>query len=172
VYDNEEHAQMIQFEFLQTGLQSDESCIYLVENKERIKKIRNLMKKFGINVRYHEKMNRLKIYQIPQLEKDPEGIFPCFKKFGDKILSESNGPYRIVGRIIHDVSTEIGMSVQLVIEKNVHAVFDKLDSSIMCHYDAKMLSEENHDTMINKLCSSHHQIIDIREGNVSRRNLS
>jgi hypothetical protein len=171
VYDNEEHAQIVQFEFLQIGLRNNESCIYLAESKDKIKKTRNSMKKFGIDVKYYEDLNRLKIYQIPEIERDPDGIWACFKKFSEKILTESSGPYRIVGRIIHDISTDVGMSVQLVIEKNVHAIFDRLNASIMCHYDATNLSEESRSTMIETLCSSHHLIINIKESNISARDL-
>jgi len=163
VYDDTERAQKIEFEFIKIGLLNDEYCIFLVDHNSQIRLVKNKMKQYGIDVTHYESKNQLRICQIPQIEKDPDGIWIGFKKFGEKILGESTLPYRIVGRIISNISNEVGMNIQMVIEKNVHAVFDKLNASIMCHYDVREMSEKSCTDVINKLCNFHHIIIDIRD---------
>ena len=171
VYDDTARAEKVEFEFINLGLLNGESCIFLVDHEKKIKSAKNRMKQDGIDVKFYESKNLLHIYQIPQLDKDPDGILRGFKKFSEKIFSESTGPYRIVGRIISNINNEFGMSVQIVIEKNTHAVFDELDGSVLCFYDVREISETNRNNVIDKLCKSHHMIIDIRDNKVTTRYL-
>jgi hypothetical protein len=171
VYDDTARAEKVEFEFIKLGLLNDESCIFLLDHEKKIKSAKNRMKQDGIDVKFYESKNLLHIYQIPQLDKDPDGILRGFKKFSEKIFSESTGPYRIVGRIISNISNEFGMSVQIVIEKNTHAVFDELDGSVLCVYDIREISETNRNNVIDKLCKSHHMIIDIRDNKETARYL-
>lgn len=172
VYDDSVQAEKVEFEFIKLGLLDDESCIFLVDNDKKIKSTKKRMKQYGIDVKLYESKNLLKIYQIPQLDKDPDGILIGFKKFTEKIFRESTGPYRIVGRIISNISNEIGMSVQIVIERNTHAVFDELDSTVLCLYNVSEIPEINCNNAIDKLCKHHHMIIDIRDNRESIRHLS
>jgi len=171
VYDDTACAEKIEFEFIKLGLLNGESCIFLVDHEKKIKPTKNRMKQDGIDVKFYESKNLLHIYQTPHLDEDPDGILGGFKKFIEKIFSESTGPYRIVGRIISNISNEFGMSVQMVIEKNTHAVFDELDGSVLCFYDVREISETNRNNVIDKLCKSHHMIIDIRDNKETVRYL-
>ncbi len=171
VYDEIVRAEKVEFEFIKLGLLNGESCIFLVDHGKKIKPTKNRMKQDKIDVKFYESKNILHIYQIPQLDKDPDGILEGFKKFTKKIFSESNGPYRIVGRIISNISNEVGMSVRMVIEKNTHAIFDELNGIILCLYDIREISETNHNIVIDKLCKSHHMIIDIRDNKETVRYL-
>jgi hypothetical protein len=172
VYDDADRAQKIEFEFIKIGLLNEEYCVFLVDHYSQIKLVKNKMNQNGIDVTHYENKNQLSICQIPQIEKDPDGIWAGFKKFGEKILSESTFQYRIVGRIISNVSNEVGMNVQIVIEKNVHAVFEELNASIMCHYDVREIPEKNCTDTINKLCCFHHTVIDIRDNKETVSHLS
>ena len=171
VHNDTRQAKKIQFEFIKNGLVKNESCIFLIDHDKKIKHVKNEMKENGIDVKYYESKNRLRIYQIPQFDKDSDGIWLGFKKWSDKILGESIAPFRIVGRIISDTSNEVSMSVQMVIEKNIHAVFDGLDASVLCHYDTREFPEKNCINVIANLCKSHHLIIEIDGNNESVRHL-
>lgn len=171
VYDDAVRAEKVEFEFIKLGLLNGQSCIFLVAHGKKIKPTKKRMKRDGIDVKFYENKNLLHIYQTPQLDKDPDGILGGFEKFCKKIFSESIGPYRIVGRIISNISNEVGMSVQMVIEKNTHAVFDELDSIVLCLYDVSEISETNRNDVIDKLCKSHHMIIDIRDNKETVRYL-
>jgi len=171
VYDDAVRAEKVEFEFIKLGLLNDESCIFLVDHGKKIRPTKKRMKQDGIDVKFYENKNLLHIYQIPQLDKDPDGILAGFKKFYKKIFGESIGPYRIVGRIISNISNEVGMSVQMVMEKNNHAVFDELNSIVLCLYDVSEISETNRNDVIDKLCKSHHMIIDIRDNKETVRYL-
>ncbi len=171
VHNDTSRAKKIQFEFIKNGLIKNESCIFLIDHDKKIKHVKNEMKENGINVKYYESKNRLRIYQIPQFDKDSDGIWLGFKKFSDKILGESIAPFRIVGRIISDTSNEVSMSVQMVIEKNIHAVFDELDASVLCHYNTREFPEKNCVNVIANLCKFHHLIIEIDGNKESVRHL-
>jgi hypothetical protein len=164
-------AEEVEFAFIELGLLDGESCIFLVDHDKKIKSTKKRMKIYGIDVKLYESKNLLKIHQIPQLEKDPDGILAGFKKFTEKIFNESTGPHRIVGRIISNISIEVGMSVQMVIERNTHAIFDELDSTVLCLYDANEIPEISRNNVIDKLCKHHHMIIDIRDNRESIRHI-
>jgi len=148
---------IIAFRFLENGLMKGESGLYLTnEDPQRV--IDGMMKS-DTDMQVYVKNKSLKILQLPKFDEDPDGILLGIEKFIQKTLSELKPPYRIVGRIISDISTELGMSVELALERYVHARFDSIDGSILCTYDYNEIPKKDRLQWMDKLIKTHHAVI-------------
>ncbi len=148
---------MIELRFLENGLVKDESGIYLTSKDPQ--RIMDTMVKFNMNFQPHLKNKSLQILELPKFDEDPDGILLGIEKFMKKMLSELKPPYRIVGRIISDISTELGMSVELALERYLHARFDSLDGSFLCTYDYYEVPEKDRLKWLDSLIKNHHAVI-------------
>lgn len=156
VYDDQIEGKLIQFRFLRNGLKVGESCFYLTHQEPEI--IEKEMSKSGMmDAAEWVKRGMLHIHQIPDISQDKEGMLEGCQKIL-KMIQEYKAPYRIVGRAISDVSTEMAMETEYVLEKVFHAKFEKIDGSFLCHYDWSQIGG-NRLRWIEKLSRTHHAII-------------
>ena len=117
LYDDEEYAQRIEFEFLKKGLMTGDSCIYATEMDPGLVILK--MINSGIPVRYFLKKN-LQVYQIPRLIDETEIMIKYARKLFKKILESASPPYRIVARIVADIGTPEGILAEMKLE-GMHA---------------------------------------------------
>lgn len=103
------------------------------------------------------KSGLLHIYSIPDISQDRRGMLEGCEKIL-KIVQGFKPPYRIVGRAISDVSTDMSMEVQYVLEKVFHSKFESMDGSVLCYYDWSQIGG-NRIRWIEKLSRTHHAII-------------
>ena len=156
VYEDQIEGKLIQFKFLKNGLVKGESCFYFTHEEPRA--IEREMTQSGIiDAVEWIKKGLLHIYQISDISQDKDGMLEGCQKIL-KMVQKYKGPYRIVGRAISDVSTEMSMEVQYVLEKVFHSKFEKVDGSFLCHYDWSQIGG-NRLRWIEKLSRTHHAIM-------------
>ena len=145
-----------QFQFLENGLLKGEYCIYLThENPDKIK---NKMQEFGIDVdRFIH--NNLHIHRVPNLLKHPDGALMGFRIFFDVIMPNPKPKFRLVGRAIHDITTQEGWNAEIEIEQFVHSAFDLADGMILCCYEHKNLGRSKTMSRIVHLLGCHSGVI-------------
>ena len=160
---------MIELRFLENGLMKGESGIYLTSKDPE--RIIDMMVEFNMDIWPYLKNKSLQILQLPKFDEDPDGILLGIEKFMQKMLSELKPPYRIVGRIISDVSTELGMSVELTLERYLHARFDSLDGSFLCTYHYCEVPEKSRLKWMDSLMKNHHAVIYANGPNKARATL-
>lgn len=156
IYEDQIEGKLIQFKFLKNGLYAGESCFYMTHEDPHV--IEKEMRESGvIDVSTYLKKDLLHIHQVPDISQDKDGMLDgCQKMLKD--IQEYQAPYRIVGRAISDVSTEMSMEVQYVLEKAFHSRFEGLDGSVLCYYDWSQMGG-NRLRWIEKLSRTHHAII-------------
>lgn len=131
-----------QFQFINNGLLKNQYCVFLThENPNKIKK---QMQKFGIDTDKFVENGLLHIHKIPNLLKHPDGSLAGFQEFFNHIMPNPRPRFRLVGRVIKDMSTEIGRKAEMEIEQFVHS-FEKINGMILCCYEYEKLG--NHKTM-------------------------
>ena len=156
VYEDQIEGKLIQFRFLRNGLKIGENCFYLTHQDPHT--IEKEMRESGmVDVSYFLKKDLLHIYQIPDISQDKDGMFGACQKIL-KMISEHQAPYRIVGRALSDVSTEMSMEVQHILEKYFHSKFDSIDGSVLCPYDWSQMGG-NRLRWIERLSRTHHAVI-------------
>ena len=156
VYDDQMEGKMIQFRFLRNGLRLGESCFYLTHQEPQVVE-REMTKSGMIDAAQWVKKGLLHIYSIPDISQEKEGMLEGCEKVL-KMIQKFKPPYRIVGRAIADVSTEMSMEVEYVLEKVFHSKFERIDGSFLCHYDWSQIGG-NRLRWVEKLSRTHHAII-------------
>ncbi len=155
-YDESEYARFIEFRFLKNGLANGEQCVYATE--EDSGSIVLKMLRYGIPLEYFER-KKLRVYQIHNGCGNHDEIMRSCKKDIGMILSDLQPPFRIVSRIVADVSTITGMSVELELERETHNLFDNLGGSVMCPYDLSKIEASRHNEWLAELRENHHEVI-------------
>jgi hypothetical protein len=155
-YDEPEYARLIEFRFLKNGLVKGEQCVHATEEDSGCIVLKMLS--FGIPLEYFER-KQLRIYQIHHTCGDPDEIMKNCKKDSETILSGLQPPFRIVARIVPDVSTITGISTELEFERVVHNCFDDLGGSVMCPYDLSKMETSRRKEWLTELRENHHEVI-------------
>ncbi len=156
LYDDEDYAHQIEFEFLKKGLMTGDSCIYATEMDPGLVMLKMINR--GIPVRQFLKKN-LHVYQIPRLTDETETMIKYARKLLKKILSSASPPYRIVARIIADIGTPEGILAEMKIEREFHSDFSTFDGCVVCPYDISKLQLHRESKWIKYLFETHHATI-------------
>lgn len=156
VYDDKTEGRLIQFRFLRNGLKLGENCFYLTHQDPQF--IEREMAASGmIDAVQWIKRGLLHIYRLPDLSQDKEGMLEASRKIL-RMIQGHKPPYRIVGRAISDISTDMSMEVQYLLEKVLHPRFEEVEGSFLCYYDWQEIGG-NRLRWIEKLSRTHHAII-------------
>lgn len=147
---------MIDFRFLRNGLSLDEDCIYATE--EDSGSIVLKMLNYGFSLKYFQ-TGRLKVYQIQRGGVGREEIMDNCKRDLDRILSNVRVPFRIVSRLVADVSTTDAISVELELERLTHKKFEDFGGSLICPYDLSKIESSEKKQWIKELIENHHTVI-------------
>lgn len=155
-YEEPEYARIIEFRFIRNGLAMGEQCIYATGEDSGSIVLKMLT--YGIPLRYFQ-TGRLKVYQIHNTCGSTENIIENSKKMIGKIMDGIIAPFRIVSKIVPDVSTIEGMSAELELERAVHRKFNDFRGSLICPYDVSKIESSQRKKWLEALRATHHSII-------------
>ena len=155
-YEDPEYARLIEFLFLKHGLESHEDCIYATDEDSGMIVLRLL--RYGIPLDAFLS-KKIQVFQLRPISGKPDQMLTECKKEVTRILSGIRRPFRMVSRIVSDVTTIDGMSVELDLERCVHECFDDFGGTLMCPYDISMIEKTKKLEWVNALYSTHHAVI-------------
>jgi len=155
-YEEPEYARLIEFRFLKNGLARGEQCVYATE--EDSGQIILKMLSYGMPLECFER-KKLRVYQMHHGCGGRDEIMKSCKKNLAELLSGLQSPFRIVSRIVPDVSTLTGISVELDLERQTHHCFEDLGGSIMCPYDLSRIETSRRKEWLAGLRENHHEVI-------------
>ena len=155
-YDDPEYARLIEFRFIKNGLLKGEQCIYATEEDSGsiVLKLLN----YGITLPYFQS-RKLRVMQMRERCGDHDEILRKCKKDIEEMRQGLVPPFRIVSRIVPNVSTLDGISVELELEKMVHRHFDDFCGSLMCPYDISGIEKTKRKQWLEELRLTHHVCI-------------
>ena len=160
LYEDTAYARMIEFRFIKNGLANGENCLYVTHEDSGSIVLKFLS--YGIPLQYFQS-GKLKIIQIQETCGNVLQMLDKSKKDIELILGSLIPPYRIVGRIVSNISTVEGMTVQSDLERNTHSCFDGHRGSIMCTYDMSKIERTKRKTWMEQLYQTHHAVIHVTE---------
>jgi hypothetical protein len=155
-YEDPEYARLIEFRFLKNGLDLGEQCVYATEQDSGSIVLKMLT--YGIPLKYFQD-GRIRVYQIQRACGGTKEIMANCKKEIAVILSNLASPFRIVSRIVHDVSTRNGMAVELELERSTHGSFELFGGSLICPYDVSKMESSKKRQWMEELRENHHAVI-------------
>lgn len=155
-YEDQEYARMIEFRFMRNGLAMGEQCVYAMEGDSGTIVLKML--NYGIPMKYFQ-TGKLKVYQIQSILGGPKEIMKNCRRDIAIIISNLNQPFRMVSRIVPDVSTRAGMSVELELERSVHRYFEDFGGSLICPYYVSKMESSRKRQWMEDLRANHHTII-------------
>ncbi len=155
-YEELEYARLIEFRFLKNGLVKGEQCVYATENDSGSIVLKML--RYGIPLEYFER-KKLRVYQMHNGFTNRNEIIENARKNIEMILSGLQPPFRIVSRIVPDVSTLTGISVEMELERETHDHFDDFGGSVMCPYDLSKIEPSLRKEWLAQLRENHHEVI-------------
>ncbi len=155
-YEDPGYARLIEFRFLKNGLLNGETCVYATEDDSGLIVIKMLT--YGIPLEYFQS-RRMQVYQIRNSCGDREEIMKSCRRDLKMILGDLIPPFRLVSRIVPDVSTMEGILVELELEHEVHHKFHDFGGFLMCPYDISKIEYTKRKQWIKQLYASHHDII-------------
>jgi hypothetical protein len=156
LYEDSEYARLIEFRFLKNGLDRGQQCLYVTSEDSGIILLKLLT--YGIPLE-HFKSGRMRVLQLHYFQGDYVAMMSHYKKEMLKVSGYLHGPFWIVGRIVPEIGTISGMSIELEFEREIHKVLEDLDGSIMCTYDIRKLEQTMKRKWLLGIFSTHHDII-------------
>jgi hypothetical protein len=156
LYDDPEYARLIEFRFIKNGLAIGEQCVYATEEDSGSIVLKFL--NYGIPLQYFI-TRKLRVIQIQETCGDRDEILKKSKKDLENILYGLIPPFRIVSRIVPNVGTLDGISVEIELEKSTHSHFDDFCGSLICPYDISKIEPTKRRQWLEELRVSHHVTI-------------
>ncbi len=156
LYEDPAYARLIEFRFIKNGLVGGETCVYVTreDSGSIVLKLLN----YGIPLQYLQS-GKLRVIQVHEACGTGDAILEKSKKDLEEILNGLIPPYRLVGRIVPNISTIDGISVQLDLEKKTHSCFEDFRGSVMCIYDISTIEKTRRKRWIENLRQTHHTVI-------------
>lgn len=162
LYEDPEYAKIVIFRFIKNGLANGEQCIYITDEDSGSIVIKMLT--YGISL-HHLQSNMVRVLQIGNRYGNRQEIISSCEK--DIVVATMNlrKPFRVVSRIVPNVNTEVGISVEMEFEKHAHKEFNEFGGSIMCPYDISKIERSKKKQWLEELYENHHAVIYVpREG--------
>ncbi len=160
LYEDPAYARLIEFRFIKNGLTEGETCIYVTHEDSGSIVLKFLH--YGIPLHYFQSQ-KMRVIQMHDTCSNGQSILEKAKTEVASILDRIIPPYRIVGRIVPNVSTLDGITAQLEIEKQSHSCFEDFRGSIMCTYDVSQIEKTRRKTWLAELRQTHHTVIHATE---------
>ena len=158
LYDNEELGNLVKYRYIENGLKKGEHCIILTHGK--IESVEKELASCDINVEDFKKKKILHIKQIENLiGKDGDELILGFNEILRETTAGLKPPYRVMGRVIPNVSTKKGIITELKLERLFHSTFHNHDCSFLCPYAVNDIEESNRSTWLSELLANHHKLI-------------
>lgn len=155
-YEDAGYARLIEFRFIKNGLLSGQQCVYATDEDSGSIVLKFLS--YGIPLSYFLS-KQLRVFQIPETLGDHDEIYKKCKKELERIFEGLLPPFRIVSRIVSNVNTLDGISVEMELEKSTHQHFDDFCGSLICPYDVSKIEPTKKKKWIEELRENHHVLI-------------
>ena len=156
LYEDPQYARIIEFVFIKRGLERGEECIYATPDDTGSTVL--MLQRYGIPLDAFL-AKKIRVFQIkPSSGTHDEIVLNCKQEI-QRILADVKIPFRSVLRIVTDVSTVNGISVEIEMEKLAQDCFEELGGTIMCPYDISEIEKTKKNAWIKSLYSNHHTII-------------
>ncbi len=156
-YEEPEWAKIVEFRFIQNGLEKGEHCIYAMEEDPQF--IETQMADYGIDIKKYKEKNLLHVYQNPSSYDYYKDGFEGAQKFWKKIMADAQPPLRVVARITREINNKDVLESQIILENQFNSVFNSIKGSWMCPYDVNKIESENLAKWIKKLIKTHDSAI-------------
>lgn len=156
LYEDLEYAKMIMFRFIKNGLVKGETCVYATEEDSGSVVVQMLS--YGILLQYFQS-KQLQVLQLENRSGNKDEILESCRRDITILQMTLKAPFRIVSRIVPNVSTMEGISAELEIEKNTQNQFDALGGSVMCPYDISKIERKGRKQWLDSLRENHHAVI-------------
>ncbi len=156
LYEDPQYARLIEFIFIKRGLERGEDCIYATSDDSGSTVL--MLQRYGIPLDAFLS-KKIRVFQIkPSSGTHDEMVINCKQEI-QRILLDVKTPFRAVTRIVPDVSTVNGMSVEMEMERLAQDCFKELGGTVMCPYDLSEIEKTKKLEWVKSLYSSHHTII-------------
>lgn len=155
-YEDPEYARLVEFRFLRNGLDLGEHCVYATAQDSGSIVLKML--EYGIPLKYFLD-GRIRVYQTHRVCGGEREMMDNCKKDLALITSNLKSPFRIVTRIVHDISTITGMSIELELERSIHQNFKSFGGSLICPYGVQDIESEKRKYWLKELYANHHAVI-------------
>lgn len=156
LYEDPAYARLIEFRFIKNGLADNETCVYVTHEDSGSIVLKFL--NYGIPLHYFQS-GKLRVIQMHKICSNGKDMLEKSKKDIESILESLLPPYRIVGRIIPDVSTIDGITIQMELERQTHSCFEDFRGSVMCTYDISKIEKTKRKAWLAELRQTHHTVI-------------
>lgn len=131
-YGEREYGRMIEFRFINNGLLKGQHCFYLTHGNASF--IEKEMSDSGIDVEIFKRNGLLHVFHIDVPTREPEEALASAQKIWDRIIANSEPPFRGVGRIIPKLDTDELLSLELRLEHFWQEALKKTRCSWVCPY--------------------------------------
>ena len=166
LHEEPEYGRMIEYYFLNSGLEKGEKSVYVVLEKESVSAIEKEMVDFGIDVAKYRSTNLLHISQVPDPLDHPNGVVAGIQAAFQKSLADMQPPYRVTDRLfptpINRLESSIASNI-LDAERSFHQGLQDLDiaATYLCSYSVDNISELLSDSaeLPEGMLKSHHGVI-------------
>jgi hypothetical protein len=155
LYEDTAYAQMIEFRFIKNGLANGENCVYITHEDSGSLVLKFLS--YGIPLSSFQ-TGKLRVIPLSN-GSDGAHALDKYKKDVEIVLEGLVPPYRIVGRVVPNISTVEGITKQLEIESASHSAFEDYGGSVMCTYDMSKIEKTKRKTWMEELHRTHHTVI-------------
>lgn len=156
LYEDAEYARLIEFRFIKNGLLRGEQCVYATEEDSGSIVLKFI--NYGIPLQYFL-TRKLRVIQIRETCGNRDQILTKCKKDLEDILYGLVPPFRMVARIVPNVGTLDGISVELELEKLAHFHFEDFGGSLICPYDISKIETTKRRKWLEELRGTHHASI-------------
>ena len=147
-FDDEDYARSIELNYLKTGLNKGEFCVYITKDPETVY---HKMRYHKINVESYITHHLLQIFLVAESNK---GLISLRNKISD--LFSLKLSIRVV---IHDVFKPSFSGVidkELEQEENIHKIFSQFPGSMICTHSVKDIDANRRNEVIVSLLKHHH----------------
>ena len=156
-HEEQQKAEEIEFNFIKTGLDKKQTCFYTTNDPEKLK---DRMKKFGIEINNNIKNGLLNIVKIPKEFEEYE------KMIMDKVESlPQDGKIRVVSTHYFDFNKERKTESMEEIEQCVDDRFHKIPGNFICSFHVPSVNKELAPQFMRNLLDSHHEILFLTKDN-------
>ncbi len=156
-HEEQKKAEEIEFKFIKTGLDKNNTCFYTTNNPE---KLEQNMEKFGIDVKKNIQNGLLNIITIPKEFEDYEKMI-----LAKVDLLPQDKKIRVVSTHYFDFNTEKKTQSMQEIEQCVDDSFHKIPGNFICSFHVPSVNKEIAAEFMKNLLDSHHEILFVTKDN-------
>lgn len=157
LYEDRERADIVAAEYLSSGLDQGDSCIYLTREPRKL--VERRLSSLARNIQKGIRENRLRVYPGYQNARDSSPSLYTLKKLVEDSTSGMNGPFRFFGNFAPLVTQVTGTASVLPVEKLFHQNFEALGITLLCWHDLTRIPRARLRAFVESIIEQHHYIL-------------